>query len=74
MTRSIDAQPVVQVAPARFVVIKLAATITGLTERAIEGKISKGQWASGRQYRKGPDGRIYIDMEGYTKWLLTGRA
>ena len=65
-------EEVVQIAPARFVVIALAATITGLTKRAIEGKIRNGHWGEGRQYRKGPDGRIYIDMQGFEKWVQTG--
>lgn len=52
-----------------MVTIPLAATITGLTKRAIEGKIFRGEWADGKQYYKARDGRIYIDMEGYTSWV-----
>lgn len=64
---------VVQVAPARFVAIGLAAIITGLTKRAIEGKIQNGIWAEGRQYRRGLDGRIYVDMQGFERWVQGGR-
>ena len=69
------APPVFQlVAPARFVTIGLAAVLTGLTTKAIERKIERGDWAEGLQYRRGPDGRIYVDMEGYHKWVATEQA
>lgn len=62
--------PVLQVvAPARFVTIGLAAVRTGLTPKAIERKIERGDWAEGRHYRRAPDGRIYVDIEGYEKWV-----
>lgn len=62
-------QEVVQVATARFVTIGLASVITGLTKRAIEGKVFRGEWADGKQYRKALDGRIYIDMAGFSSWV-----
>ena len=65
----IDVPEVTSVSHARFVVIALASTITGLTKRAIEGKIRDGHWLEGKQYRRAPDGRLYIDMEGYTSWV-----
>lgn len=55
----------------RFVLIHVAASLTGLTQNAIRQKISKGVWMQGKQYRKGPDGRIYIDMKGYEEWVQT---
>lgn len=58
------------VSPARFVTIKLAATCIGLTPKAIEKKIERGDWAQGKQYRKGPDGRIYVDMQAFEKWVV----
>jgi hypothetical protein len=61
-------QPAVQLMPARFVTIPVAATITGLTQKAIERKIEKGEWAEGLQYRR-RDGRIFIDIKGYEKWI-----
>lgn len=57
-----------QVAAARFVTIALAATMTGLTAKAIERKIEKGDWAEGIHYRR-RDGRVYIDMRGFEKWV-----
>lgn len=62
----------IEIKPARFVTIALASTVTGLTKRAIQGKIDRGVWACGRQYRKGPDGRIYIDLQEFERWVITG--
>jgi len=60
--------PMPTVAPARFVTIPLAATITGLTAKAIERKIEKGEWAEGIHYRR-RDGRTFIDMRGFERWV-----
>jgi hypothetical protein len=55
--------------PARDVTIRLAATVTGLTERAIEAKIREGVWLGGQEYNRGPDGRIYIDLHAVSRWI-----
>lgn len=58
----------VAVAPSRYVRIPLAATVTGLTVKAIEKKIEDGVWLEGIQYkRKGRE--IYIDLKGYEQWV-----
>jgi len=65
----------VQVAPARHVTIALAAVVTGLTEKAIRQKIAEGVWIEGREYtRHVVDGRIYIDLRGYEKWVEQARV
>lgn len=61
-------QPHMHLVPARFVTIPVAAAITGLTQKAIERKIEKGEWAEGLQYRR-RDGRTFIDIKGYEKWI-----
>lgn len=61
---------VVLVAPANLVLIHLAAAATGLTERAIESKIARQDWIEGKQYHRAPDGRIYIDLRGFEKWVI----
>jgi hypothetical protein len=53
----------------RFVRIKKFADLTGYTKEAVEAKIKKGVWLSGREYRKAPDGNILVDMEGYESWV-----
>lgn len=56
------------IAPARYVRIPLAATVTGLSIKAIEKKIEDGIWLEGIQYkRKGRE--IYIDLKGYEQWV-----
>lgn len=59
--------------PTRFVTIKLAAAMTGLTVGAIEMKIARGVWLEGRQWVK-RDGRVMIDIRGYERWAETGTA
>lgn len=67
MTTS-TAEPAVRVAPARWVTIQLAATLTGLTEKAIRRKMERGVWLQGRHWRKA-DGRVYINMTEYDRWV-----
>jgi hypothetical protein len=64
----------VTVQPSRYVVIPLAASITGLSAKAIERKIEGGVWIEGREYRRGPDGRIYVDLKGYERWVEKAAA
>ncbi|MCA8407986.1 excisionase family protein [Burkholderia cenocepacia] len=62
----------IQVEPAPYVTIALSATITGLSEKAIRRKIEDGKWIEGREYRRSPDGRIYISVKGFEKWVESG--
>ena len=43
---------------AAYVLIPKAADLTGFTVKAIERKIEEGVWLEGREYRRGPDGRM----------------
>lgn len=72
MLQAAAAPTAVIVAPARKVTIDLAAACTGLTRKAIERKIERGDWLQGREYHRGPDGRIYVDMAGYERWVERG--
>lgn len=58
-----------RIAPAPYVTIPLAAEITGLSEKAIRRKIEDGKWIEGREYRRSPDGGVFISIEGFCKWL-----
>jgi hypothetical protein len=58
--------------PAPYVTISLAATITGLTEKAIRRKIEDGKWLEGREYRRSPDGGVFISIKGFATWLEQG--
>lgn len=64
----------VQVTPAPYVTIALAAIMTGLTEKAIRRKIEDGKWLEGREFRRSEDGGIFISMQGYARWVERGQA
>lgn len=55
--------------PSRYVLMPLATTITGYTVKAMQRKIERGDWQEGKLWRRAPDGRIVIDLEGYQKWV-----
>jgi hypothetical protein len=63
-----------QVTPAPYVTVKLAASITGLTVKAIYNKISEGKWLEGREFRRSPDGGVFISIKGYQKWVESAQA
>ena len=62
---------VVVMKPARRVVISLAAALTGLSEKALNQKIDNGDFTENREWHRGPDGRRYIDMDGYDAWVIS---
>lgn len=41
----------------------------GYSRRAVEGKVAKGVWREGKEYRRAPDGHIVIDLEGVRRWV-----
>jgi hypothetical protein len=53
----------------RYTRIKLAAAMFGLTEKAIRSKLARGVWLEGREYKRAPDGGIWIDLRGVEKWI-----
>jgi hypothetical protein len=57
------------VAPARYITVTLAAVVTGYTESAIYNKISKGDWVENKEWRRGPDGKPLVDLQGYERWV-----
>lgn len=70
MTMDIHKQEIVVTAP--YVTIKLASIITGLSEKAIRCKIDSGKWIEGREYRRAPDGGIFISIKGFSAWVESG--
>lgn len=58
--------------PAPYVTIQLAAAQTGLSEKAIRRKIEDGVWLENREWRRAPDGRLYISVHGYQAWVERG--
>jgi hypothetical protein len=59
---------------AEYVLINKFCWLTGYTDKAVRGKIFEGVWVEGREYRRGPDGRIQIHMPSYYKWVEKARA
>lgn len=47
-----DIADLVRLAPARFVTIELAATLTGFSPSAIRTKIARGVWLEDRQWKE----------------------
>ena len=60
--------------PAPYVTIALAAIVTGLSEKAIRRKIEDGKWLEGREYRRSPDGGIFISLKGFQQWVEKATA
>lgn len=58
----------------RYLTIRKFATESGYTELAIRAKIHDGIWMQDKVWRKAPDGRILIDVEGYHEWVESGGA
>ncbi|MBS0422621.1 MAG: excisionase [Proteobacteria bacterium] len=61
--------PPAALVPTRYVLLPLAALVTGYTVKAMERKIERGDWVEGRVWRRAPDGRVLIDLVGYQKWV-----
>ncbi len=57
------------IAPARYVRLPLAESLTGYTVKAMERKIERGDWVEGKVWKRAPDGRIVIDLSGYHQWV-----
>jgi hypothetical protein len=56
------------VAPVRYVTIERFEALSGYTEKAVRAQITRGIWLQDRVFRKAPDGRILIDLQGYAAW------
>lgn len=61
--------PPAPVMPTRYVLLPLAALVTGYTVKAMERKIERGDWVERKVWRHAPDGRILIDLVGFQKWV-----
>lgn len=53
----------------KWVTLKKFCSDTGYTEASIRQKIQRGNWLLGIHYKKSPDGRIQVNLEGYQKWV-----
>lgn len=74
MSRGLIPEGEIVVTAAPYVTIPLAAAIIGLTVKAIYRKIQSGKWLEGREFRRAPDGGIFISLEGYRKWVESDKV
>ena len=47
---------------------------SGYTEAAIRAKCADGTWPQGIVWRRAPDGKPLISVEGYNSWVENGTA
>lgn len=53
----------------RYVTIRKFAEMSGYSEDAIRTKIRDGIWRQDLEWRKAPDGRNLVDVDGYHRWV-----
>lgn len=53
----------------RYVTVKKAAVMIGITEEAIRKRVQRGVWLEGKEWRRDPLGRIMLDTEALDKWV-----
>lgn len=57
----------------RYLTVKKFSSESGYTEAAIRAKMTDGTWEKDCVWRKAPDGRVLIDIEGYEAWVEMGK-
>lgn len=53
----------------RYLTIPKFAMESGYTADAIRTKIRDGVWREDQEWRRAPDSRILIDVDGYHRWV-----
>jgi hypothetical protein len=53
----------------RYVTISKFAQESGYTQEAIRAKIKAGVWLQDVVWKKAPDGRVLIDIDGFERWV-----
>jgi hypothetical protein len=64
-----SAEVIVMGNASQWVLIKRLAEITGYSENAVRHKIKGGVWIEGRIWRKAPDGRIFVNLGEFERWV-----
>ena len=52
-----------------LVTIKRFSELSGYTRKAIYNKVERGVWTHNIIWRKAKDGRIFINIEEFEKWV-----
>lgn len=55
--------------PSQWVLVKRFAEVTGYSENAVRHKVKNGTWVQGRIWRKAPDGRIFLNLTEFERWV-----
>ena len=55
--------------PSRWVLVNRFAEVTGYSENAVRHKVKGGIWVEGRIWRKAPDGRIFLNLAEFERWV-----
>lgn len=55
----------------RYLTVRKFSSESGYTEAAIRSKIADGTWVENRVWRRAPDKRVLIDVQG---WLNGSKA
>lgn len=53
----------------RYLTIRKFAAESGYTELAIRTKIRDGVWRVGQEWKRAPDGRVLVDVDGFHRWV-----
>lgn len=53
--------------------VKRFPEVTGYSENAVRHKVKNGTWVQGRIWRKAPDGRVFINLEEFERWVESSR-
>ncbi|WP_398491381.1 excisionase [Variovorax sp.] len=53
----------------QWVLVNRFAEITGYSQNAVRHKIKGGVWIEGRIWRKAPDGRIFVNLLEFERWV-----
>lgn len=56
----------------RYLTVKKFANESGYTQTAIKSNISNGTWVEDGVWKRAPDNRILIDVQGYEDWVVNG--
>jgi hypothetical protein len=50
----------------RYVLLPVFEALTGYTRKAIRRKVDG---VEGKDFRRAPDGRVLVDLDGYERWV-----
>ena len=58
----------------QWILINRFAELSGYSENAVRHKVKDGTWFEGRVWRKAPDGRIFVNLAEFERWVESGKS